>query len=155
MTERLSWDAWLVLLADFIGQRSKDPSTQVGAVITRPDKTIAATGYNGFPRAIEDVPELLNSREEKYPRVIHAEMNAILTAREPLHGYSMHISLHPCDRCAVHVIQAGITKVVWPVVSAAHRERWGSGMVLAEELFREAGVEMFQVGAGMRNVVQL
>lgn len=151
MTERLHWDAWYVLLADFIGQRSKDPSTQCGAVIVRPDKTIAATGYNGFPRAIEDKPELLNDRAAKYARVIHAEMNAILTAKEPLTGYTLYVSPMPCcERCAVHVVQAGIRRVVYPVPSEARKERWGDSFKLASEIFFEGGVTQTMIGADMK-----
>jgi dCMP deaminase len=149
---RLPWDAWYTLLADFIGQRSKDPRTQVGAVIVRPDKTIAATGYNGFPRAIEDKPELLNDRDAKYKRVIHAEMNAILTAKEPLNGYTLYTSLHPCDRCAAHVVQAGIKKVVFPHLTPPMLERWAGKIDFdtAKAIFAEAGVEVVQIDAGMK-----
>jgi dCMP deaminase len=148
---RLPWDVWFVLLADFIAQRSKDPSTQCGAVIVRPDNTIAATGYNGFPRGIEDKPELLANREEKYKRVIHAEMNAILTAREPLHGYTLYVSPMPCcERCAVCVVQAGIKKVVYPVPSEARKERWGNSFELSHAVFDEAGVERVMIGADMK-----
>jgi dCMP deaminase len=58
-------------------------------VIVRPDRTVSATGFNGFPRGIADTPERLNHRETKYALVAHAELNAILTAREPQHGYTI------------------------------------------------------------------
>lgn len=151
MTGRLSWDAWYTLLADFIGQRSKDPRTQVGAVIVRPDKTIAAAGYNGFPRAIEDMPELLNDRDAKYKRVIHAEMNAILTAKEPLTGYTLYTSLCPCERCAAHVVQAGITKVVYPHINPSIAARWAGKIDFdtAQQIFFEAGVTQVRIDAGL------
>lgn len=44
------WDARFLDLAVFIGDWSKDPSTKVGAVLVRPDRTIAGLGFNGFPR---------------------------------------------------------------------------------------------------------
>jgi dCMP deaminase len=81
------WDAYFIGIAREVSTASKDPSTKVGAVIVRPDWTVAAMGYNGFPRGIADTPERLNDRETKYALVTHAEVNAILTAREPLHGY--------------------------------------------------------------------
>jgi dCMP deaminase len=34
--------------------RSKDPSTQVGAIIVNDKKQILASGYNGFPRGLDD-----------------------------------------------------------------------------------------------------
>lgn len=143
----MPWNAWLCVLADVIGQRSKDPRTQVGAVIARPDNTIAATGYNGFPRQIEDKPELLADRDAKYKRVIHAEMNAILTAQEPLKGYTLATSLCPCENCAKHVIQVGIARVVFPEIDDALMQRWAGKIDFATslEMFDEAGVEVVEI----------
>lgn len=121
---------------------SKDPSTQVGACVLRHDGTVASKGWNGFPRGIEDRAELLNDRQAKYARTIHAEMNAILTAREPLHGYTLYCTAAPCSDCAKHMIQAGIKRVVAPRPSDDLLERWGTSFVIMEELFEEAGVEL-------------
>ena len=63
-------------------QRSKDPSTQVGACIVNDDNRIMSVGYNGFPRGCSD-DEFPWEREgdkstlTKYPYVCHAELNAI------------------------------------------------------------------------------
>jgi dCMP deaminase len=142
---RPSWDQWYVELAGFVAQRSRDPSTKVGAIIVRPDRTVASIGFNGFPRGIEDKPELLANRDEKYKRVVHAEMNAILTAREPLIGYTMYLSLMPCERCAVHVIQAGLARVVAKAPTPEQADRWADAMATACALFAEAGVEFVEV----------
>lgn len=130
--------------AETAAAESKDPSTKVGACILRPDGTVASKGWNGFPRGIEDRPELLEDREQKYLRTIHAEMNAILTAREPLHGYTLYCTVMPCVKwlCTVHVIQAGIKRVVVPAQCVEHTSRWGEPHNLALELFAEAGVEV-------------
>lgn len=138
---RPTWDEYFVGIAESASKRSKDPSTQCGAVIVRPDNTIAATGYNGFPRKIFDNPEFLRNREEKYPRTIHAEMNAILTAKEPLEGYTMYVwPFLTCERCAVHVIQAGIVRVVAPAPTMDAVGRWGHSFNLARNLYQEAGI---------------
>jgi len=47
------WHDRFFAMADLVGSWSKDPSTKVGAVIIRPDRTIASVGYNGFPRGVE------------------------------------------------------------------------------------------------------
>lgn len=135
------WDRDYLDLAEFWAKkRSKDPSTKCGAVIVRPDNTIASLGYNGFPRGIEDKPELYENREEKYRRVVHCEMNAILNAREPLKGYTLYtFPFLTCDRCCVHVIQAGIIRVV---SLKTDNERWKDSFDLAMELYKEAGVEV-------------
>jgi len=137
-----------VYLAQHIASWSKDPSTKTGCVIVRPDSTVAAVGYNGFPRTIKDSPELLNNREEKYKRTIHCEMNAILSARERLDSYTLYTWPCPsCDRCAVHIIQSGIAKVVFPKLEENNElnKRWASQFSLAETLFNEAGVEIVYI----------
>lgn len=138
------WDKRFLELAKHIAQWSKDPSTRCGCVIVRPDRTIASLGYNGFPRGIEDKEEWLNNREEKYKRVIHGEMNALLNAREPLKGYTLYTYPGPCscERCTVHIIQAGITRVVADNDDKIHAGRWGDSIKVAKELYKEAGVEL-------------
>jgi len=135
-----------IYLAQHVASWSKDPSTKTGCVIVRPDTTVAAVGYNGFPRTIKDNPDLLNNREEKYKRTIHCEMNAILSARERLDGYTLfNWPGQSCDRCAVHIIQSGIAKVVSPKIENEFTERWKEQAKLAEELFAEAGVEVVYI----------
>ena len=121
-TTKTSWDDRFLGLAAHIATWSKDPSTKCGAVLVRPDRTIASLGYNGFPRGIEDAPELYANREEKYKRVVHAEMNAMLFAREPVAGMTLYTwPCLPCCRCATCIIQMGIVRVVAPYGS---RELW-------------------------------
>lgn len=137
------WDIRFLQLAKLVSSWSKDPSTQTGAVIVRPDRTIASVGFNGFPRKIEDTPELLYNREEKYKRVIHCELNAILSSRERLDGYTLYNwPGQSCSRCAVHIIQAGITRVVAPSNDSDFAKRWKHETELAESLFKEAGIEL-------------
>lgn len=136
------WDRWFLNLASVVSTASKDPSTQVGAVIVGPDKTILSVGYNGFPRGIEDTEELLNDRAKKYPRMIHAEMNAILSYPGSVKGATLYTHpFQPCDRCAVHIMQAGITRVVYPEPTYADLERWGESFAITNELFADAGIE--------------
>lgn len=109
------WDMRFLALSEHIATWSKDPSSQVGSVIVRPNRTVCSTGYNGFPRKMPDTTAHYQNREIKYQRVIHAEMNAILTAPEPLTGCAIYIWPIPvCVRCAPHVAQTGITRVVAP-----------------------------------------
>lgn len=137
-----AWDLDYLALAEFWGElKSKDPSTKVAAVIIRPDKTVASMGYNGFPRGIADTNERLANRDMKYPRMIHAEMNAILTANEPLRGCTLYVyPILPCERCAMHVIQAGIIRVVSYGCPVDKLDRWGASIRAGKEAFEEAGV---------------
>lgn len=143
-TSREQWDLDFLALAEFWAKRrSKDPSTKCGAVIVRPDNTIASLGYNGFPKGLADKPEIWANREEKYKRVVHCEMNAILRAREPLAGYTLYVwPFLTCERCAVHVITAGIERVVYPFPTAEQLTRWGDSFKLAKDMYQEAGVAL-------------
>jgi len=121
MTEKrqgyISWDEYFMGIALLSAQRSKDPSTQVGACIINPDKRIVGTGYNGFPKGCSD-DEFPWAREgefgeTKYPFVSHAELNAVLNATTQLAGCSIYVALFPCNECAKVIIQAGITEVIY------------------------------------------
>lgn len=139
------WDARFLSLAAHIATWSKDPSTKCGAVIVRPDRTIASLGYNGFPRGVEDTPHLLNNREEKYKRVVHAEVNALLFAREPVKGYALYTwPFLPCCRCAAQIIQSGIERVVAPGGSGPLWDR--HDVQLSRDMMEEADVFVQEMG---------
>ena len=140
-----NWDKRFLQLAEHIAQWSKDPSTKVGAVIVRPDKTICSTGYNGFPKGMQDGPNWLKDREEKYSRIIHAEINAILHSKEDLKAYTLYVSpFMPCDRCSVQIIQTGIKRVVTTDLVV---ERWIESFNKTENYFKECGVELVKLNA--------
>jgi dCMP deaminase len=146
MTNNDKWTRRFLALAEHVAGWSKDPSTQAGAVIVRPNRTVASMGFNGFPRGLPDVPELLANREEKYRRVIHCEMNAVLHAREPVAGYTLYTwPFFTCERCAVHMIQAGIKRVVAPELPEDLKERWGEALQFAQGLYRTACVSTLLV----------
>ena len=136
------WHDRFFEMARMVGSWSKDPSTQVGAVIVRPDRTIASVGYNGFPRGVEDTPDKLEDRPAKYLWTVHAEANAILSAREPLHGCTLYVTpLHPCANCAGLIIQAGIVSVRYEVRLGDRADAWNDHYHAMTETFLEAHVE--------------
>jgi len=135
------WDDRFLALADHIADWSKDPSTKVGAVIVRPNRTIASVGYNGFPRGVDDTLERLNDRPTKYAMTVHAEANAILSAGSSVAGCTLYVTpLHPCSNCAALIIQSGIAKVVARMPdNPAH---WAESFAAAKAMFYEAGIEV-------------
>ncbi len=136
------WDSWFLALAMQVSTASKDPSTKVGAVIARPDKTVASVGYNGFPRGLADTPSRYDDRETKYGLIVHGEMNAILSAHGSVKGCTLYTTpFAPCERCAVMVIQSGITRVVAPTLPDHLAERWADSLAKSAALFEEASVE--------------
>lgn len=134
------WDRRFLALAQHIAQWSKDPSTKTGAVIVDPGNRLVSSGYNGFPRGVNDTPERLENREMKYKIIVHCERNALLFAREPVNGYRLYTwPFMPCAPCASMVIQAGIIEVIAPV---SDNSRWLEDFNLARTLFGEAGVKV-------------
>lgn len=113
----ISWDQYFMGVALLSAQRSKDPSTQVGACIINKDKRIVGIGYNGFPRNCEDndFPWIKEGcfLDTKYPYVVHAEMNAILNATTSLQNCILYVSLFPCNECAKLIIQSGIKEIIY------------------------------------------
>lgn len=136
------WDKRFIDLADHIARWSKDPSTQVGCVVVGPDREIRSTGFNGFPRGIEDTAERLDDREQKYPLVCHAEENAIMHAARigvALKGCVAYVTWPPCTRCARSLIQAGVREVIFPA-GLEIPDRWEEDFRLSGVMFAEAGV---------------
>lgn len=135
------WHHRFLCLAAHVAQWSRDPDKKVGAVIVRPDKTIASLGFNGFPRGVEDNDARYQDKQLKRELVTHAEINAILHAREPLHGYYLYVwPLAPCVRCAATIIQSGITHVV--TLPLKEDSNWNDTLSLAQTMFSEAGITL-------------
>jgi dCMP deaminase len=136
------WDRRYLELAKMVASWSKDPSTQTGAVFVR-DNSVISLGYNGFPKGIADTEERLNDRETKYGIIVHCEMNALLTAKSSVRGATLYTwPFLSCDRCCVHMIQAGVGRVVAPALPPELQERWGKSIAATKALFREAGVSV-------------
>jgi dCMP deaminase len=141
-THREKWDRRFIDLMKVAEGWSKDPSTKVGAVIVRPDLTVASIGYNGFPRGMSDDDALYADRPTKYSRIVHGEMNAILNAHGSVQGCTLYVPFPPCDRCAVHVVQAGITRVVYVEPTEDIKSRWSEAFVQTAAIFDDAGIEV-------------
>lgn len=136
------WDDRFLDLAKLISTWSKDPSTRCGAVIAN-GKHIVSLGYNGFPKGVDDHPSIYADRERKYKRVIHAEQNAILHAKQDITGFTCYVwPLPPCCNCAALIIQTGIKRIVSFHPSDEHIQRWGEGFAEARNMYDDAGVDL-------------
>ena len=141
----LSWEEYFMALAELVSLRSKDPRTKVGAVIIdKNNNTIVSTGYNGFPRGCSD-KEFPWSKgfdveyhDTKYAYVVHAELNAILTAGRRLSDCILYTTYSPCNECMKAIIQSGIKEVIYkheydpglPANIAASRMAKSAGVIL-------------------------
>ena len=137
------WHIRYLDLAKQVASWSKDPSSQIGAVAVGSKGQVLSQGYNGFPRNITDSSDRYADREKKYNYIVHAEMNVIYNAS--YNGVSLSNStlyvygLPVCNRCALGIIQVGITHIVMPRQEIS--DRWFQSWQLSKSLFREAGVK--------------
>lgn len=138
------WDDRFLDLAKLVSTWSKDPSTQVGAVIVRPDRTIASMGFNGFPQSMPDNPGFYANRDSKYSRIVHGEINALLFAHDSVKGCTLYTyPFMPCDRCCVQILQAGITRIV--TVKVVPDERWREAFDRTKLYCAESHVELVEI----------
>ncbi len=145
-TEASKWDLRFLEMAKLVASWSRDPSTQTGAVIVRPNRSVASVGFNGFPQKMNDDPALYANREEKYSRIVHCEMNALQFCQEQPITYTLFT--HPfisCDRCFVHMAQAGITRFVAPCATEEQLTRWGAAFDRVRGYANEMGLELIEI----------
>lgn len=133
------WDKRFMEVADMVAKWSKDPSTQVGCVLVK-NRNILATGYNGFARGVEDTEARYNDRPTKYLMVIHAELNAVLQARESLIDAIAYVTHKPCSQCAAALIQAGIKTIVTRNPTDGIAERFKESFAATNDQFFDAGI---------------
>ena len=151
--EYLSWDEYFMGIALLSAQRSKDPSTQVGACIVNAKNKIVGAGYNGLPAGCND-DEFPWQREgdvlsTKYPYVCHAELNAILNnIGIDLHGCRIYTALFPCNECAKAIIQAGIQEVIYLSDKYADSD----AMQASRRMLETAGVQFRKVATGVKEI---
>ncbi len=134
------WAYRFYQMAQLVGSWSKDPSTQVGAVIAK-DNRIISVGFNGYPHGISDSADT-DEREMKYLKTLHAEENAILFAKRDLDGCDIYVTHFPCPNCAAKIIQTGITAVYCPEQSEDFLSRWGEKVKVSEDMFKQANVDV-------------
>lgn len=140
MDKPLSWEEYFMMLAVVASLKSKDPSTQVGAVIVdNKTRKVVSAGYNGFPRNVDD-SKLPQTRPDKYQYVVHAELNAILHARQDLTGCSLYVSVFPCADCMKAIIQTGIKTVVY--LNELSGDNWEKSKAATLKLAELAGIEI-------------
>ncbi len=132
--------------------KSKDPSSQIGAVIVGPDNQLISAGFNGFPRGIDENSTDRWQRPIKYEYVCHAEENAIYNAARhgiALRGATLYLAgfgppTVPCTHCTKAVIQSGIVRVVGRPYKEA-RQDWLKDLYFAKRLLQEAGVAVVEL----------
>ena len=147
MKKSLSWDELFILQAALIAQKSKDPSTKVGCIIVNDDNVILSTGFNGFPRGVDETVESRWERPEKYHWVEHAERNAVFNAARvgvSLNGAKAYLNWEPkpCLECTRALIQSGIKELIGPNRKFGGRGAGKHYSIDCFEMLEEAGVKV-------------
>lgn len=138
------WDVRFFELAETVAKWSKDPSTQVGCVVTKGNSVISL-GYNGFPFGVDDSYERLNNREEKYKFVLHAEENAILNANSSIADSSVYVTHFPCNHCMAMLAQSGIAEVLFTENAQGWEKRFPDSFRVACEIANESNIDLIKI----------
>lgn len=156
---KLDWeDILFITLA--AARRSPDPSTQNGAILVsehyEDDYGLTLMGQplypyfntlecNRFPNGVEATPTRWE-RSLKYMMVSHAEANALSAAARygiPTNGLTLVCPWLACDRCAVQIINSGISHcVTLPRVADTTNTRWDDSISVADKMLEEAGIKL-------------
>lgn len=139
----IKWNDFFMLSAKLASERSKDPNTQVGAVIVNNENRIVSSGYNGFCNGISDDEFSWGKNSEnpllnKYFYVCHAELNAILNCAHKPKGCTIYCTLFCCNECAKAIIQSGIKKVVFANEPDKMKDTYKASL----KMFETAGVKV-------------
>lgn len=139
------WIKYFFDIAEVVAKQSKDPSTKTGAVLVSSSKQIIACGYNGFPAKFPDNKEQYLCKDYKYPRIVHAEINALMSAAK--HGIStldsslFVVPIQVCNECAKAIIQAGVKNVFIKVNKSTNK--WTEAFAISKEMFEACGVNVY------------
>lgn len=144
----MNWTEYFLNIAEQIKLKSKDESTQIGAIIVGMDNEVLSTGYNSFPRGLDDTIKERQERPEKYFWIEHAERNSIYNAARigvSLKNSTIYLTSGvPCMDCARAIVNVGI-QVVWckEECTTKNKEKWEESQEKSMKLFNECNVIVY------------
>jgi len=141
-----SFDDRIMSMGYIMAEGSKDKKTHIFAIVIGPDNEIRTTGYNSFPRKLNDnLPERQEKPEKKY-WFEHGERNSMDNALRfgaVLKGCKMYTNGIPCTDCARGIVQSGILEVI--VDEEWNKTNTGDDLEESKrtiQMFRETGVKI-------------
>jgi len=147
----MNWHKYYIEMARLVASKSKDRSTHVGAVIVGPDNEVRSTGYNGFPRMVDDEEDSRHDRPQKYDFTEHAERNAIYNAAKvgiPTKDCTLYLNWEPCPctDCTRAIIQSGIVRIIGPDTPFPGKgTHWSGNLDNAKQMLDEADIERIYI----------
>lgn len=133
--------------------KSPDPSTQNGAVLVGNLASMnwpIGYGFNSFPDGIDE-KYWTGSKEDKYARVCHAEVSAILDAARigmPTVGSTLICSWAACSSCAKYIARAGVVRLIrhpWDKNGVTFSNSWYDDCIIGDEIMNAAGIEIIEI----------
>lgn len=132
--------------------RSRCSQSQVAAIIVTPDNRHASSGYNGPPKGLNVAgpcdkwcPRGLDPgvRDGKNYGLsclsVHAEVNALMRCNwKDMQGGTMYGTRTPCHDCVKIIANAGIARVVFPILGIDEGYKPGASV----EFLQECGVNV-------------
>jgi dCMP deaminase len=142
----MNWQEYFYEMANLVAKKSKDESTQIGAVIVGPDNEIRSTGYNSFPKGLTDDIQERQQRPEKYYWIEHAERNALYNAAKigvSTKNCTMYLNCGiPCCDCTRGIINSGITKIYVCEKDITKSTHWVEHSIRSKIMLNESNVEV-------------
>jgi dCMP deaminase len=140
----MNWDEYFINIAEQVKLKSKDNNTKIGVVLVGKNNEIVSTGYNSFPRGINDNIAERQEKPEKYFWFEHAERNCIYNAARigvSTLGTTMYMTCGiSCADCARAIISAGVEKIVLRSGKGAMSPKWQESAERSNQMFKEAGI---------------
>ncbi len=116
MQSRPGWDDTFFETLEVWRKRATCPRFQTAALIVDADYRIVSIGYNGAPSGLPHCFDVGCAMVDGHClRSAHAEANTIMSAvasGKSTKGCTLYVIGTPCARCALSIIQAGITTVI-------------------------------------------
>ena len=138
----MNWDEYFINIAEQVKLKSKDNNTKIGVVLVGKNNEIVSTGYNSFPRGINDDVVERQEKPEKYFWFEHAERNCIYNAARigvSTLGTTMYMTCGiSCADCARAIISAGVEKIVLRSGKGAMSPKWQESAERSNQMFKEA-----------------
>lgn len=103
------WDTFFMAMVFVYAMRSPDRQTKQGCVIVDNASHVPiGFGFNGHPRKCGGLP---TDRPEKYPFMVHADINAILNMMHQSPDATMYLPMPPCEVCFGAALNLPFTKI--------------------------------------------